>query len=116
MSQDKQHNWGEMIQNADHTLESLVDVVVQLWIGYGDLNPLKRRQSASVILLWHLNTNHTIKTSLIKTITTWVPKDKGTATYFQAVHTPRRIPLGLSVDQCPNLVPHLQQADCERKI
>jgi hypothetical protein len=55
-----------MIQNAGHTLESLVDVVVQLWMYYADLNPLKHNQSASVILFWHLSTNHTVKQVLPK--------------------------------------------------
>lgn len=43
-----------MIQNADHTLESLVDVVVQLWKDRAVLNSLKHHQSASVFLFWHL--------------------------------------------------------------
>jgi hypothetical protein len=49
-------------------------------------------------------------------IAAWIPEDKGSATYFQVVHMPRRIPLGLLVDQCPNLVPNSQQADCAMKI
>jgi hypothetical protein len=28
-------------------------------------------------------------------IAAWIPEDKGTVTYFQAVRMPRRIPLGL---------------------
>jgi hypothetical protein len=46
----------------------------------------------------------------------WIPEDKRTVTYFQAVHRPRRIPPGLLVVQCPNLVPNPQQADCAMKI
>jgi hypothetical protein len=55
-----------MIQNVDHTQESLVDVVVQFWMDYADLNPMKHHQSASVILFWHLSTNHTAKQVLPK--------------------------------------------------
>lgn len=60
--------------------------------------------------------NQTVKTSVTQMIAAWISEGKESATYFQIVHRPRRIPLGLLADQCPNLIPDSQQTDCAMKI